>query len=573
MTKRIRSTLIISLALALVGLLVAACGADSDSAGLAKETDAPKPPNAKQPVIEESDIYKLSGTTLYLQNRYTGLNILDVSVPTKPRLLGRAPTGGGEGGELYLRPSQAIVLLKTATSACLTPQNLDAQGWAYEAEVDFVELSSKTHPKLIARYCIPGSLVASRTVDDVLYLVTSGKQGESRAISLDISDAHHARLLQTKQFPGQSKQISITAKMIMVAGESTSQPGSTDVQYIAINNKGDLTPKGSMTLAGSPQGRFHQQVMEGQFRIVTYDASWGRSKLYIIDIAVPEQLQLIGSLDNIGAGEKLYATRFTTRHAYVVTFKRTDPLWIIDLSDPANPKQVGELHVPGWSDFIFPRGDKLITVGRGDNGSGLGVSLFDVSVPSSPKSLAQVTLGSSDTTSEANVDHRAATILEPKGANPLVVVPHTVVSYGSSCDITDRLQLVEVGPASLTVRGSVGQKGTIRRSLMVESSLYSLSDHEVQAIDIKDRNNPRVDTTVTVGQGQWQDPNRSTYCSNWDNGYYPMYDDVYEDDGGYPFMFRCDLGAGAGAGFPLPPVTVLLGLAFLGVWVVRRRRR
>jgi len=570
MTKRTRSYLVISLALTgLAGL--AACGSDSDS--LASHKAPPAPPSAKQPVIEESDLYKVSGTTLFVQNPHTGLNVLDIAVPSKPRLIGRAPTGGGAGAEIYVRTAQAIVLLKTATSACLSPQNLDPSGWTFGAEVDFVDLSSYASPKLMARYCIPGTMVASRTVDDMLYLITAGSQGESRAVSIDISDPTHAVVVQQKDFPGKSRQISITAKQIIVAGESSTRPGDTAVQYISISNKGEITPRSEVHVPGQPQGRFHQDIFGDQFRIVTYNAAAGRSVLTLIDLSDPTSLQILGAIEDIGKGEKLYATRFTAGYAYVVTFRQTDPLWIVDLTDPKNPAVVGELHVPGWSDFIFPFEGKLITVGRGDNGGGLGVSLFDVSDPKNPTSISQITLGSSDTTSEANVDHRGVTIIDRPGQNPLVVVPHTLVKYASACEISDVLQLVEVTPTGLEVRGSVAQTGTIRRSLLVKTALYSISDHEILAIDLKDLNTPRIDTSVNVGQGQWQDPNRESYCSDYDPSYNYMGDDVWEDDGGgYPFMFRCDMGPGpAGDRLPLPSLSLLLGLLWLGRWAYRRR--
>lgn len=566
MKNRTQNILAITLTLTLIALT--GCGDAGDSA-LHKAPPA-TPPNPNQPLIEESDLFRLEGDTLYVQNQHTGLNIIDVSVPTKPTLVGRAPSGGGAGGEIYLRHQQAIVLLKQATSACLQPKNLDPAGWKFNAEVVFVDLSSKTHPRVMSRYCIPGTLVDSRAVDNVLYVVSSGP-GASRVSAIGISDAQNATIMNTLEFPGESKQISLNATTLMVASLSMQEPGKTLVERFAIDNQGSIGPLGNISVNGMPQGRLHQQLYNNsQFRIVTYDESARRSILTMVDITDLNKMTVLGTLPNIGQGEKLYATRFDDSWAYVVTFRRTDPLWIIDLSTPSKPKLVGELHVPGWSDFIFPRGSRLITVGRGDNGNGLAVSLFDVSDPTNPRSLSQITLGASNTSSEANVDHRAVTILEQPGGNPLVLVPHTVVHYASSCDISDHLQLVEVMPDRLETRGVVKQKGTIHRSLLIKSSLYSISEHEVLAVDIKDINNPRIDTAVTTGSGEWQDPNRSSYCSNYNpDDYADYYGNDYEDSSG-PFMFRCDLGAAAGTS--APPVSVAIGMIWLGLWFIRRRR-
>jgi uncharacterized secreted protein with C-terminal beta-propeller domain len=566
MTKRTQNILAITLTLTLIALT--GCGDAGDSAAPHKAPPA-NVPTPGQPTIEESDLYRLDGDTLYVQNQDTGLNIIDVTVPSKPKLVGRAPSGGATGGEMYIRPTQAIILLKETTSACLQPKNLNPNGWKFKAEVVFVDLSSKTHPRVISRYCIPGSLVDSRTVDNILYIVSSGPAA-SRVIAIDISDTQNAAVLDTIEFAGESKQISLTATTLMVASFDNVQQGSTLLERFSIDNKGSITPRGQITVNGTPQGRFHQQLHNNQFRIVTYDESARRSILTIVDISDLTKMSMLGSLPNIGQGEKLYATRFEANWAYVVTFRRTDPLWIIDLSLPSKPELVGELHVPGWSDFIFPRGKRLVTVGRGNNGNGLGVSLFDVSDPTNPRSLSQITLGASDTSSAANVDHRAVTILDQPGGNALVLVPHTTVSYGSSCDITDHLQLVEVMPDRLQVRGVVKQRGTIHRSLLVKSALYSISDHEILSVDIKDIDHPRIDTAITTGSGEWQDPNRTSYCSNYNPNDYTYYGhDDYDSSG--PFMFRCDLGAAAGTS--APPVSVAIGMVWLGLWFIRRRRR
>ena len=529
------------------------CGAQNDM----EATPGVPTNNMKQPVIDEPDLYRWSGNHLYIQNPQTGLNILDVSDSARPRLVGRAGVVGGAGAEMYIHKDLAIILLKKATGHCISPKNLNPKGWNFGAEVAFVDVAQKTHPKVLQRYCIPGELVASRTVDRMLYVVSKG-QGASRGISIDTADPQNARVVQQLDFPGSSKEIIVTADAIFVASKV---PGSeeTSVQYVSINAKGEMRSRGLIQVLGTPQGRFHMQKEGKQFRIVTYRTSVRRSRLSIIDISAPDHLKLVGTLANIGKGEKLYATRFDGDLAYVVTFKRTDPLWVVSLKDPTQPKIVGELHVPGWSDFLFPMGKRLVAVGRGNNGRRVGVSLFDVSDPTNPRSLHQITLGSSEATSEANVDHRAVTILEPPGGNPVVVVPHTSVASDGTCAVRDHLQLVEVQAARLETRGDQTQQGTIRRTLMVNNHLYSISDYEVLAMDIKDMDNPLVDTAVTIGTSVTHSQDYTQYC-----GYYYGEDD-YADGG---FMMFCS----AGGGSLTPPASmVLLGLLLVGLRARRRR--
>jgi hypothetical protein len=553
----------IALTLTAASLAIAGCGSNASLAG--DNETSPPPAQAKQPVIEEPDLYRWEGNTLYVQNPQTGLNILDVTDASKPRLLGRAPVTGGAGAEIYIKKGNvAIVLLKTATSLCTQVDQLDPEGWSLESEAAFVEVTEKTHPRVLGRYCLPGTFVASRTVDDVMYIVTTAEGRGSRAISVDISNPARPRLVQSMMFANASKEIIVTPTAIMVAGKVTDNYNTTRVGYISITASGKMTTRDWITVPGQPQGRFHMNVSGTQFRIVTYDSFRRVSLLSVLDTSDPDNMKVIGQLGDIGRGEQLKATRFDGDKAYVVTFRQTDPLWIISLSDPSKPRMVGQLQVPGWSDFLFPRGDRLIAVGRGARGMYLGVSLFDVSDPSKPRSLHQIELGSRNSTSEANVDHRGVTIIDLPRGNPLLVVPHTHLTYRDGCTVQDVLQLVEVQSDKLKARGSVGQKGTIRRSLLLKDRLYSISDYEVLSLDIQVLDNPRVDTAVTVGTDP--EAGRDGYRAYCGGGGPGATDIVWDEEEGFGFL--CTMGDGAGRA--LPPVSMLGLLALLAL---RRRRR
>jgi len=121
--------------------------------------------------------------------------------------------------------------------------------------------------------------------------------------------------------------------------------------------------------------------------------------------ASDQSLQVVGQLPNtqrpaaIGLpGEQVYAVRMLGERGYVVTFRQVDPLYVLDLSNPADPKQAGELKVPGFSDYLFPMGDGLLFgVGKDADASGrqggVKVALFDVKDPARPAALASLTFG------------------------------------------------------------------------------------------------------------------------------------------------------------------------------------
>lgn len=125
-------------------------------------------------------------------------------------------------------------------------------------------------------------------------------------------------------------------------------------------------------------------------------------------------------------GESLYAARFIGTRGYLVTFRVTDPLYVLDLADPADPKIAGELAIPGYSDYLHPIGERwLIGVGkeaipdttgslgeaRGAWYQGVKLALFDVADPSQPREVNSLTIGKRGSQSAALTEHHAFTLL------------------------------------------------------------------------------------------------------------------------------------------------------------------
>ena len=109
--------------------------------------------------------------------------------------------------------------------------------------------------------------------------------------------------------------------------------------------------------------------------------------------------------------------KFIGPRAYVVTFRRTDPLYVLDLSNPADPKTVGELEIPGYSDYLFPMGDGLLLgVGKdaSDSGvlQGVKVALIDVADPAKPLVRSSVLLGRSGSQSALDYSSRGVNIFQ-----------------------------------------------------------------------------------------------------------------------------------------------------------------
>ncbi|WP_230686455.1 beta-propeller domain-containing protein [Catellatospora vulcania] len=191
------------------------------------------------------------------------------------------------------------------------------------------------------------------------------------------------------------------------------------------------------------------------------------------------QLQPLGKLGGLGKGERIYAVRFLGPTGYVVTFRQTDPLYAIDLRDPARPVLAGELKIPGYSSYLHPVADgRLVGVGQdaSEQGrvSGLQVSLFDVG-SADPKRLDQEKVPNGY--SEAEYDPHAFLYWPATG---LLVVPYAAYDKQNR---TGAL-LFRVNSGSLEKTGEVHPVGYPRRSLVVGDTLWVVADAEAMATSL-----------------------------------------------------------------------------------------
>jgi uncharacterized secreted protein with C-terminal beta-propeller domain len=191
-----------------------------------------------------------------------------------------------------------------------------------------------------------------------------------------------------------------------------------------------------------------------------------------------------GQVGGLGPGERIYAVRFIGDVGYVVTFRQTDPLYTLDLSDPDRPRVVGELKIPGYSAYLHPVGDGLLLgVGQEatDDGrlQGLQLSLFDVSDLAHPARLQKARLGERWSHSAAEWDHHAF-LWWP--ATKLAVLPIDSQDFtGAAGYRVDRAAgISEVGRVSHAGAGD-GWTPPIERAVVVGDRLFTVSGYGVKA--------------------------------------------------------------------------------------------
>lgn len=189
----------------------------------------------------------------------------------------------------------------------------------------------------------------------------------------------------------------------------------------------------------------------------------------VVTLAIAgNELKRAGLSPSLGeVNEQIFSTRFVDDRAYVVTFRQTDPLTVVDLSEPAEPKVLGELHIPGFSDYMHPiDSDHLLAIGRDTDaqGSTLGLLLqiFDVSDPTHPE-LTHRHAYTSDGWSEANSNHKAFTFFRPsEGSAYEGLLAFPFVRYSGSFQST--LEVFDV-----SIHDGFTQLGSVDHTSLVTS--------------------------------------------------------------------------------------------------------
>ena len=175
---------------------------------------------------------------------------------------------------------------------------------------------------------------------------------------------------------------------------------------IARFDVNDLKVTSSEAIPGTPLNQFSLDEYQGNLRIATTTSnsftgtSGSFNDVYVLD----ENLKVIGSIKDLGLTERIYSARFVGERGYLVTFRQIDPFYILDMSDPKNPKMTGELKIPGFSSYLHPISENLI-LGIGQEGMNAKVSLFDVSDSTNPKEISKYEL--SEYWSEVSSNHHA----------------------------------------------------------------------------------------------------------------------------------------------------------------------
>jgi len=526
--------------------------------------------------VDEADIVKTDGNYTYLLAG-NNVSIIKAYPPDEARLLCTITLNDMSPAGIFVNGDR-LAVLGSNYSTIEGPYLYSTTTYVNEVAtyLELYDISNKTDPTLIKAYTTSGEYLNSRMIDDYVYIV-AGQPAYYRievfpGISVDkvnlprIGPTDNAKEVSASEiyYSNVTDQYftfttiaainiknltqNTSSKTLMIGGTSTMYVsltdiyvtyttydqtgygyGQTSIYRIHVEN-GTITPEAQGKVPGHVLNQFSMDQYGDYFRVAT--TTWGstistikppngtvtivglqHSNVYVLDM----NLSIVGRLESIAPGENFHSARFMNNKCYLVTFMMTDPLFVIDLSNPAMPTELGNLTIPGYSDYLHPYDENhLIGIGKETTASeqgyfawyqGVKISLFDVSNVNHPVQIANYTIGDRGTDSPVLSDHRA--FLFDKSKNLLVIpvleakVDQSQYPYGQVpagaygqpfwqgayvFNITIESGLALRGKISHLENGVAiyDSNHYVQRSLYIENVLYTVSDKKVKLNSLED---------------------------------------------------------------------------------------
>jgi hypothetical protein len=436
---------------------------------------------------EKPDIFKLvDHQLLYANGQAKRFQVIDITDLSNPKITGWTALAGSPR-ELYVL-GDYYVLLQT---------NYGAENGTH---LTVLRQNDDGSLKVLQDMPLSGRFIESRRRGSLIYTVTGqfeslmidcGKEADcvepQHQINIGVlrlTDAGELKEVDTAQLPGYSPIIAIFPDYLVIANHNPNQEErnwqNTQIQVFDLSQQDPLVALPVLNVPGQVPSEFHLSVKsnaESKHLRVVYGPEHRQHGSTLAIYNLPD-MALVGDISAIAPGEDLFATRFVDNRAFVVTFERTDPLWVIDLSNPKSPSILGELHVPGWSEKMFFHDDRLFAVGIDDQPldneenrrvQRVALSLFDVKDPTQPALINRFTPLAGEVSysqSPALHDERALLL---NWNESFAALP--IDSYET--DTGSHLQIVSLANDKIEDAGLLKSPVPIQRSVSIEKDVLA----------------------------------------------------------------------------------------------------
>jgi len=502
--------------------------ATEDLAKFATGTFAYSTTNIQVAGVDEADIVKTDGKYLYA---VSGQNIfiLNAYPPEEAELLSKIVFNGTYPREIFVSGDRLVVLGYTLYRGY--PQANE------KTSVRVYDISDRAKPVLKRDLSMSGGYFSSRMIGDYAYIVISqpayviydtvvlpkvyiGKEvreiGATQIHYLNVTDVSYSfttivslNVQKDREEPkyltilmGAASGMYVSLNNIYVTFPKWTMPPKevapfipptppkelTMIYRVHIEN-GNIVGEANGTVLGYVLNQFSMDEYDDHFRVAT--TTWvnggSQNNLYVLDM----DMNLVGELENLAPGERIYSARFMGKRCYLVTFRQIDPFFVIDVKDPAKPKVLGYLKIPGFSGYLHPYDDNhIIGVGRED--SNVKISLFDVSDVSAPTEMSKYIIKGGWSDTPVLSDHKAFLFDRSK---ELLVFPVTIQGW----DKYPSWQGASVFSISLSkgirFRGGISHQEPypsqlegdyfVNRAVYIDDVLYTVSNKKVKMNNIE----------------------------------------------------------------------------------------
>lgn len=529
--------------------------------------------------VDEADFIKNDGKYIYIRSR-DGLSIVDVYPPEQGRVVTEIPVSGVS--ELFLSGNRLVVFSSGRSETWYTPEGTSVPVPEYQERTHAIiyDISDRSAPKRVRDVSAPGTYQNARMIGDYVYflsaespdyynprmpIVYDGNQAVTRPLvwcppfpmneyrmnTLTSFSVHGSGSPDAESFLlGYDNTLYVSTENVFIAYEkqrswwglpllleetdsfaSDKAEQESVIHRFAIKD-GSVEYKATGTVPGYLLNQFSLDEYRGNLRVATTVSDWSLDEKQYSNVFIFDpDLKIIGRLEHLAPEEKIYSARFMQDILYMVTFKQTDPLFVIDLSNPYQPGILGELKIPGYSDYLHPYDEThLIGIGKdteenewgGIIPTGVKIALFDVSDLTNPRLVDSIIIGEKGSDSAILSDHRA--FLLDKERDIMVIPIREVIKnpvsgskYEGSYteDVWQGTYVFGIDPErGFIEKGRISQGddeenkiwwygSKVVRSVFIDNVLYTISNDSIVGSDLLDLTRRLMEISIPSKDGYY----------------------------------------------------------------------